>query len=119
MVWLYGSKPDEIKPVIASQNPDVRILAEVLANPRARTTMMLRNDLREAHAQVERKGVRFEGALINAKQEAENAMSQIIGYDPTDSTLLELGRDLRDISEQLYSSMSSMADKVVSSKGKK
>ena len=119
LIWLYGSKSDQIKPVIVSQNPDIKNLAAVLANPRARTVMMLRNDLREAHAQVERKGARFEGALINARQEAELAMSQIIGYDPEDSTLLELGRDLRDTSAQLYLSMSSIAKNAASPKGKK
>jgi hypothetical protein len=119
LLWLYGSKSDEIKPVITSQNPDLKFLAEVLANPRARTIMMARNDLREAHAQVERKGARFEGALVNAKQEVEVAMSQIIGYDPEDSTLLEIGRDLRDTSEQLYSTMSSIAKKATAPKGKK
>jgi hypothetical protein len=98
LLWLYGSKSDQIKPVIVSQNPDLKNLAAVLANPRARTIMMLRNDLREAHAQVERKGARFEGALVNARQEAEIAMSQIIGYGPEDSTLLEIGRELRDTS---------------------
>ena len=119
LLWLYGSKSDQTKPVITSQNPDLKHLAAVLANPRARTIMMLRNDLREAHAQVERKSARFEGALINAKQEVEVAMSQIIGYDPEDSTLLEIGRDLRDTSEQLYSSMSSIAKKAASGKGKR
>ena len=82
-------------------------------------TMIARNDLREAHAQLERKGARFEGALVNAKQEVEVAMSQIIGYDPNDSTLLEIGRDLRDTSDQLYSTMSSIAKKAASPKGKK
>ena len=91
----------------------------MLANSRARTIMMLRNDLREAYKQIERKGARFEGALVNAKQEAEIAMSQIAGYDPSDYTLLELGKDLRDTSEQLYLSMSSMSKKTASSKGKK
>jgi hypothetical protein len=119
MVWLYGSKSDDIEPVISSQNPDIKNLGAVLLNARARTIMLLRNDLREAHAQVESKGARFETALINAKQEAENAMSQIAGYDPTDSTLLEIGQDLRDTSEQLFSSMSSMAKKATSAKGKK
>ncbi|MGA2724150.1 MAG: ParB/RepB/Spo0J family partition protein [Bryobacteraceae bacterium] len=119
MVWLYGSKSDDIKPVINSQNPDIKDLAAVLTNPRARTIMLLRNDLREARAEIERKGTRFEGALINAKQEAETAMSQIAGYDPTDSTLLEIGHDLRDTSEQLYYSMSSMARKGALPKGKK
>jgi hypothetical protein len=115
LVWLYGSKSDDIKPVITSQNPDVKYLAEVLANPLARAIMLARNDLREAHAQVERKGARFESALVNAKQEVEVAMSQIIGYDPEDSTLLEIGRDLRDTSEQLYSTMSSMTKKKAAS----
>jgi len=119
LIWLYGSKPDDVKPVITSQNPDLKFLAEVLENPRARMTMIARNDLREAHAQIERKGARFESALVSAKQEAEVAMSQIIGYDPEDSTLLEIGRDLRDTSDQLYSTMSSIAKKAASPKGKR
>lgn len=119
LIWLYGSKSDDTKPVIVSQNPDIKDLGAVLANPRARTIMLLRNDLREAYAQVERKGARFEAALINAKQEAEMAMSQITGYDPDDSTLLEIGCDLRDTSEQLYVSMSSIAKKSATSRTKK
>jgi hypothetical protein len=119
LIWLYGSKSDQIKPVILSQNPDIKNLAAVLANPRARTVMMLRNDLREAHAQIEHKGARFEGALINAKQEVEVAMSQIIGYDAEDSTLLEIGKDLKDTSEQLYTSMSLIAKKTASTSKKK
>ena len=92
---------------------------QFLQNSRSRTIMMLRNDLREAHAQIERKGARFEQALVNAKQEAEIAMSQITGYDPSDSTLLEIGKDLRDTSDQLYSNMSSMTKKSALLKGKK
>ena len=118
LLWLYGSKPESVKPVIISQNPDLKYLGAVLANPRARTIMMLRNDLREAHAQVERKGARFEGALVNAKQEVEGAMSQIIGYDPDDSTLLEIGKELRDNSDQLYSNMESIANKASAPKPK-
>jgi hypothetical protein len=126
MMWLYGSKDDNIKPVVNSQNPDIKDLAAVLANSRARTIMMLRNDLREAYKQIEHKGARFEAALVNAKQEAETAMGQITGYDPSDSTLLEIGKDLRETSEQLYSSMSSISKRMsstskksASSKGKK
>jgi hypothetical protein len=84
--------------------------------------MLTRHDLREAYAQVERKGARFEGALVNAKQEVELALSQILGYDPDDSTLLEIGKELRDNSDQLYDSMESISKKatvVTKSKGKK
>jgi hypothetical protein len=72
--------------------------------------MMLRHNLREAYAQVERKGARFESALVNAKQEVEVAMGQISGYDPADSTLLEIGRELRDTSGHLFDSMTSIAN---------
>jgi hypothetical protein len=119
MVWLYGSRSDDIEPIIISQNPDIKNLGAVLASGRARTTMLLRSNLREAYALVEPKGIRFEAALINAKQEAEKAISQIAGYDPADSTLLEIGEDLRDTSEQLYTSMFSIAKKSISKTGKR
>jgi ParB-like chromosome segregation protein Spo0J len=105
LLWLYGSKPDGVRPVITSQNPDLKYLAEVLASPVARRTMLATGDLRAAHAHVERKGARFENALISAKQQVEVALGQIIGYDPQDSTLLEIGRDLRDSSERLFENM--------------
>lgn len=91
LVWRYGSKSDSIKPVIVSQNPDLKMLGPVLSNPGARTVLMMRNNLREAYQQVESKSARFETASVNARQEAETAMSQIIGYDPDDTTLLEIG----------------------------
>jgi hypothetical protein len=120
LVWLYGLKADDTEPIIISQNPHIKYLGAVLQNPQARSILMLRNNLNEAYAQVESKGARFEAALINAKQETETAMSQIIGYDPTDSTLLEIGKDLRDTSEQLYSSMSSiMRRSAARTKGRK
>jgi len=116
LVWLYGSKPDGKKPVINSQNPDLKFLGAVLESPRARMMMLTRHDLREAYAQVERKGARFEGALVNAKQEVEVALGQITGYEPDDSTLLEIGKELRDNSEQLYDSMESISKKAVAAK---
>jgi hypothetical protein len=119
LLWLYGSKPDQIKPVIVSQNPDLKLLAEVLDNPAARTMMMVNGNLRDAHAQVERKGARFESALVGARQQVELAMSQIIGFDPDDLTLLEIGRELRDTSARLYSTMATIAKKPVPAKGKK
>ena len=109
LLWLYGSNEDDIKPVITSQNPDIKNLAAVLSHPRSRTMMLARNNLAEAHSSIEPRSARFESALVNAKQDAETALSQIIGYDSEDSTLLEIGKDLVDTSEQLYITMESMA----------
>jgi hypothetical protein len=118
LVWLYGSKEDEIKPVITSQNPDLKNLAEVLANPRARTVMIANNDLREAHSLVEPRGARFENALVNAKVQADAALGQVTGFDPAETTLLEIARELRDTVGQLYKTMESYS-KPASSKSKK
>jgi hypothetical protein len=116
LVWLYGSKPDQTPPVITSQNPDLKLLAEVLENPSARKMMMVVGDLRKAHEQVEKKGARFETALLIAKQQAETAMSQIIGFDPEDSTLLQVGLELRDTSDTLYTIMEAKVLKAQKSK---
>ena len=108
--------------MITSQNPDLKFLGAVLEHPRARMMMLARHDLREAYAQVERKGARFEGALLGAQQQVESALGQIAGYDAEDSTLLEVAKELRDSSSQLYDSMASKAKKPIAtekSKGKK
>ncbi len=120
LVWLYGSKSDDVRPVVTSQNPDIKNLAAVLSNPTSRRIMLLRNNLGEAHAAIEPKGARFEGALVNAKQEAEKALSQVTGFDGEDSTLLEIGRDLWKTSERIYATMASMVPQAVPpKKGKK
>jgi ParB-like chromosome segregation protein Spo0J len=122
LLWLYGSKPDGKKPVINSQNPDLKYLGAVLQSPRARINMLARHNLAEAYAQVERKGARFEGHLVNAQQEVELALGQITGYDPEDSTLLGVAKELRNSTEQLYDSMESIAKKAAAAtkpKGKK
>ncbi|MGB6688768.1 MAG: hypothetical protein WBE76_13100 [Terracidiphilus sp.] len=110
---------DDIKPVITSQNPDIKNLGAVLDNARARTIMMSRNNLGEGLASIEPKGIRFESALVNAKQEAETALSLVTGFDSEDSTLLEIGKDLSETSERIYLTMSSMAGSKVPAKGRR
>jgi hypothetical protein len=119
LTWLYGSKSDDIKPVVTSQNPDIKNLGAVLSNSRARALLLSGRSLVEAVASVEPKSTRFESALINAKQEAERALSMITGYDPEDLTLLELGKDLYETSDQIYVSMSAMAGRKSATKGKR
>jgi hypothetical protein len=110
MVWLYGSKSDDVEPIITSQNPHIKQLGAVLQDARARAILVNRNSLSEAHQQLEPKGMRFEMALLNAKQEAENAMSQVIGFDASDATLLETAAELKQTSVVLHKTMSDMAE---------
>lgn len=110
MVWLYGSKSDDVEPIITSQNPHIRQLGAVLQDARSRAMLISRNKLSEAYQQLEPKGARFETALLNAKQEAEIALSQVIGFDANDTTLLETAAELKQTSVVLYTTMSAMAE---------
>lgn len=109
MLWLYGSKSDDTPPVIRSQNPNIKELDAVLRSPTARVVMLQRNDLREAYALVESPADRFETALVNAKQSAETALSQIAAYDGRDATLLALSTELLKTAQIINDTMRTMA----------
>jgi hypothetical protein len=95
MLWLYGSTSDNVKPVVLSQNPNVRELAEVLAHPRARAIMLAQSDLRTAYAEVEPPSAQFEKSLVDAHQATEGALSKIGAYDGKDQTLMQLADETK------------------------
>jgi hypothetical protein len=105
LLWLYGSKPDEIQPVVTSQNPHIKMLDEILQKPIARRTMLARNKLAEAYLLVNTPGVQFETALLNAHQNAEDALSKISGYDGEDKSLLEAASSLKRTSQIIHQTM--------------
>jgi hypothetical protein len=94
MVWLYGSKEDEVRPVVSSQNPHVAQLAEVLAKPKARTLMLNTNDLAAAYAEVDTPALQFEKSLVEAHQHTENAVKKVTAYEGGDETLVQVATEL-------------------------
>jgi hypothetical protein len=109
MLWLYGSKSENVEPVIRQQNPNLKQLDRVLQSPTARVVFMQRNDLREAYALVESPESRFEAALVGAKQNAESALSQIGAYTRHDETLLQLATELLRTTKVIHVTMVSLA----------
>lgn len=93
LLWLYGSKSEEIEPVIAKQNPDVARLKRVLGDPKARRIMLERNSLDEAEESTVSAKDRFEKSLVDADENLRLAQSSIHGYDGKDQALLEIGDD--------------------------
>lgn len=114
MLWLYGSKSDNIQPVIRSQNPHIKYLGAVLQSPTARAVMLARNDLLEAHKLVDTPVSRLEAALVNSLQNAEAALSQIAAFDGTDETLIELASRLAKTAEVIHSTLLSAKKRVLS-----
>jgi hypothetical protein len=94
LVWLYGSKPDDIRPIVVSQNPNIRELGEVLVNPKARTIILTQNDLRAAYAEVDTQGLQFEKSLVDAHGNVEKALSKVDAFDGTDETLVQIAREI-------------------------
>jgi hypothetical protein len=112
LLWLYGSKEDDIKPVITSQNPDVKYLGEVLANTKARTLMLGSHDLAAAYAEVETPSLQFERNLVDAHRYTENAFKKVRAYNGEDVTLLEVGRELQQNAVLLAEVMEKKASQV-------
>ncbi|HTB58319.1 MAG TPA: hypothetical protein VLC06_10615 [Polyangia bacterium] len=112
MMWLYGSKLDDIKPVVTSQNPDVKHLGEVLANAKARTLMLGNQDLAAAYAEVETPSLQFERNLVDAHRQTENAFKKVRAYSGEDVTLLEVGRELQQNANLLLGVMEKKAGQV-------
>lgn len=104
--WLYGSKQDALRPVVVSQNPNVRELGEVLAHPKARAKMLAQNDLREAYAEVDTPGLQFERNLVDAHGSIEKALGKVDAFDGGE-TLIQLAREVNSKARILFTVMES------------
>ncbi len=94
LLWLYGSKEDDKRPVVSSQNPNVRELGEVLANSKARNLMLAHHDLRAAYAEVDTPGLQFERNLLDAHRSLEKALSKVDAFEGEDASLLQTAQEI-------------------------
>jgi hypothetical protein len=107
MHWLFGSKQDDIKPIVVSQNPNVKELGEVLANAKARAVLMTKGDLRIAYTEVETPALQFEKSLVEAHLQVENSLKKISAYNGVDETLYKVATEIQDNSNVIVSVMNS------------
>ena len=105
LVWLYGSKSDDARPVVGMMNPDIRRLGEVLANVEARQVLEQTRDLAEAYASTESVGRRLASSLLRARETIGAAGGTLQGYDGEDKSLLHVAEDLREAADSVYLSM--------------
>jgi hypothetical protein len=108
MVWLYGSKDDDVEPIITSQNPHVKQLGQVLAHPKARAIILSQNNLAAAYAEVEDPAEQFETYLVDAHSRTEGAISKVRAYNG-DTTLLQIAQELKENAELLHENMRNKA----------
>ena len=105
-LWLYGSKKEDRRPVIRSQNPDLRQLDEVLKSGEAVAALRAGRELSVAFEFSRPSSAVFEEALYGAKRDLEKARSLVsTGYGVSD-LLLRVANDVAELALDLYDDMS-------------
>ncbi len=104
-LWLYGSKRDDIRPVIRSQNPDLRNLDAVLTNREAVAALRAGSELTRAFEISRPSSTVFEESLHAAKRNLEKAHSLLsTAYDGSEQ-LIRIAGDVTDLAYDLYEEM--------------
>ena len=106
LVWIYGSKSDDARPVVNTQNPDIKRLGEVLAHAEGRHVLEQRGNLDQAHASTEPVDKRFTASLLRARDAVREATGSLRAYDGMDRSLLDIAEDVKETADSLYHSMS-------------
>lgn len=102
MFWILGSKSKDIRPVIQSQNPDLRHLDSVLASPEAIQVLKSTGNLSEAYDNsLDGMDVLFD-AITEAKIKIEKALSKMSYYDGKSRDILESSMHLADSADDLF-----------------
>ena len=105
LVWIYGSKKDKVRPVVRSQNPDIKRLGEVIAHPRARHVLETKGNLDEAHASTEPVDTRLTASLIHAQDHIGVAARSLSAYDGRDQSLLDIAEGVKETAQMVYERM--------------
>ena len=104
-LWLYGSKRENKRPVIRSQNPDLRDLDTVVANGEGVAALRAGRELALAVEISKPPSTVFAASLHAAKRELEKARSLLTtGYDGSDQ-LLRVADDVAELANDLYEEM--------------
>ena len=104
-LWLYGSRKEDKRPVIQSQNPDLRRLDAVVANRESVAALRAGTELVLAFERSRPSLTVFEDSLHAAKRELEKARGLVsTGYDGSDQ-LLTVADDVAQLASDLYDEM--------------
>jgi hypothetical protein len=104
-VWLYGSKRKQRPPLVRSQNPDLRLLDEVLASRdgvaalRSGLPLQVALEISKGDKQLLRE------SLITAKAALQSARGKLLSGYHGESDLLHLARDARDLAVSVLNDM--------------
>ena len=100
--WIYGSRMEEVEPVIQSQNPDIKLLADVLESPEGLMVLRETKLLTKAHASTQSVAGKFTGALLRAREDIRDATNNLRGFDGSDTTLVGIAGDISETAQAVH-----------------
>ena len=104
--YIYGSRQAAIQSVIESQNPDIKLLAEVLAAPTALETLRATKSLKIAYEQVLPASDVFRDTLIIANTRVQEVLGKSSKFSVDDGdTLLPIAVTMRENADNIVSLM--------------
>jgi hypothetical protein len=109
MSWLYGQRNEPA--VVASQNPDLNRLVEVLGNDNATTMLEATRDLHVAYDQVEDKSLQFSRSLMLTIKQAEDTLRLVGNFDGRPD-LMTAGDNLRRTVQSLHGAMKTTKERL-------
>lgn len=104
LIYLYGSKQDNLQPKIKSQNPDLKFVGEVLVHPVALEKLRGGTELSIAYGEVREPGAVFSEALVQVSLRIDTTIGLLAKYDGS-SSLLEIAKEIHEKSETLLMTM--------------
>jgi hypothetical protein len=106
-LWLYGSKSQNTRPIISSQNPDLHTLDAVLGEDRGAAALRDGLSLSIAHDISQGDERLFKTSLHSAKHALQTALSRVTsGYDTGDADAFDLAVDVEALAQDLVEIMS-------------
>jgi hypothetical protein len=107
-VWLYGSKSKNKQPLIQSQNPDLRVLDEVLTSRdgiaalRRGLPLQVSLDISKGDDRLLRE------SLIDAKRSLQDARGRLLTGFKGETDLVELADDIRTLAVDIHAEMTEL-----------
>ena len=105
LMWIYGSKEDNIAPAVFSQNPDIKHLGEILLNAEGLNVLRVSNNLIDAHASIQPAEERFTEGLLKARGAIRNVTNSLRGFDGRDLSLVTIAEDIEETIQTILDRM--------------
>lgn len=89
LLWLYGSKENDVQPVVRSQNPDLGKLRDVLSSKSAIQVLLESRNLEDAKISATPRRTLFAKYIVAADSESRRALEVLDGFDAKDQPELQ------------------------------